>query len=87
MHGLRLSIGLLLAHRTGEIGTCPGAIVSPTMAPVTVDLLAQLAYCTFRRSITVPSSFSSTTICAPSAIDLVFTSIRSSGNTFSPSGV
>ena len=41
----------------------------------------------FQRSITVPLSFSSTVIMVPSLIGLAFTSRRSSGNTFSPSGV
>ncbi len=41
----------------------------------------------FRRSMTVPFSSNSTVIIEPSSIGLVFTSIRSSGNTFSPSGV
>ena len=41
----------------------------------------------FRRSMTVPFSSNSTIIIEPSAIGFVLTSIRSSGNTFSPSGV
>jgi hypothetical protein len=44
-------------------------------------------YGAFLRSTTVPSSLTSTIIIDPSGIGLVFTSIRSKGNTFSPSGV
>src|SRR5574337_597777 len=83
-----LSGFMLLASRSARrfVGTIllrrDGASV-----PNRQDAHTGVLYCASLTSITLPSSFSSTTMLEPSAIGLVFTSIRSSGNTFSPSGV